>query len=106
MDKGKTDKKLAVLHYEVDAKYRYSGFRGDVLPIAVRFIIAVAYLFNSWIILDLCCSNFSHVFAHFTCQYFSIALIMTFEAYLSNLSMCSVLRDVKYNFRIRSAARA
>jgi hypothetical protein len=29
-------KKLGVLHYEVDAKHRYSGFRGDVLPIDVR----------------------------------------------------------------------
>jgi hypothetical protein len=36
LDKGNTDKKLCVLHYEVDAKYRYSGFRGDILPIAVR----------------------------------------------------------------------
>jgi hypothetical protein len=30
-------KNLFVLHYEVDVKLRYSGFRGDVLPIAVRF---------------------------------------------------------------------
>jgi hypothetical protein len=30
-------KKTDVMHYEVDAKLRYSGFRGDVLPIAVRF---------------------------------------------------------------------
>jgi hypothetical protein len=34
--KEKRTKKLSVLHYEVDAKHRYSGFRGDVLPIAVR----------------------------------------------------------------------
>jgi hypothetical protein len=36
LDKGSTDKNLVVLHYEVDAKLRYSGFRGVVLPIAVR----------------------------------------------------------------------
>jgi hypothetical protein len=34
--KEKRTKKLVVLRYEVDARLRYSGFRGVVLPIAVR----------------------------------------------------------------------
>jgi hypothetical protein len=37
LGKGSTDKNAGIFHYEVDAKLRYSGFRGDVLPIAVRF---------------------------------------------------------------------